>query len=153
MTEVSIRLLDTSEREQAIALSLDVFMECGAADFDEEGLETFKSFIFDNRLMDELTLFGAFDATKLVGVLGTKNEGKHISLFFIRPAYHRKNIGRQLFLRAFGEKVSEELTVNSSSYAVPFYQKMGFEKLGEAQVYHGLKSIPMRRRGECPAAE
>lgn len=150
MTDVLIRMLDTNERDQAIALSLDVFIRCGAADFNEEGLDTFKSFIFNNQLMDELTLYGTFDATGLVGILGTKNGGKHISLFFIRLAYQRKSIGRQLFTKVFGEEpVQEELTVNSSSYAVPFYQNMGFEILGEAQIYHGLKSIPMRWKGVC----
>lgn len=153
MTDVTIRMLDTDERREAVALSLEVFVRCGAADFDEEGLETFKSFVFNDRLMEELTLYGAFDKKNLVGVLGTKNGGKHISLFFISPAYHRKNIGRRLFVQALKEENKGEWTVNSSSYAVPFYQKMGFEVVGEAQVYHGLKSIPMRRRGECRIAE
>lgn len=29
--------------------------------------------------------------------MGTKNEGKHISLFFIKKEFHRKGIGKQLF--------------------------------------------------------
>lgn len=51
-----IRKLAKTEYPQAIELSLAVFTECGKADYDEEGLETFKSFIGNEQLMDELTI-------------------------------------------------------------------------------------------------
>ncbi|MEI3074387.1 MAG: GNAT family N-acetyltransferase [Phocaeicola vulgatus] len=38
-----------------------------------------------------------------------------------------------------------ETTVNSSTYAIPFYQSLGFAVVGEKQNYHGLCSTPMRR--------
>ena len=31
--------------------------------------------------MNELCIYGAFEENKLIGIMGTKNEGKHISLF------------------------------------------------------------------------
>ena len=78
-------------------------------------------------------------------VMAVKDEGKHISLFFIRKEYHRKGIGRRLF-DAFIEEISvPEMTVNSSTYAVPFYKSLGFEQVQEPQITNGLKYVPMKR--------
>lgn len=144
-----IRKLDHTEIPQAIALSLEIFTLCGTEDFNEEGLETFKSFIHNESLMNELILYGAFNSReKLTGIIETKNNGKHISLFFIRKEYHRKGIGKQLFNYAIQHSPAPEITVNSSTYGVPFYQSLGFEIMGEVQECHGLKSIPMKRIAE-----
>lgn len=140
-----IRKLEQREYDEAVRLSLDVFMECGKADFDEEGLEVFKSFVFDPRRIAELVMYGAFEEGRLIGVIGTKNEGKHISLFFIDKAYHRKGWGKQLFNAAMQGNPEQAITVNSSTYAVPFYRRLGFEVLADPQNYHGLISVPMRR--------
>ena len=93
-----IRKLDKTEYALATSLALEVYIQCGAEDFDEEGLNSFKSFISNEQLMNELVIYGAFEDKNLVGIMGTKNEGKHLSLFFIRNEYHRKGIGRQLSL-------------------------------------------------------
>lgn len=140
-----IRKIEKNEYDEAIRLSLQVFEQCGKADFDEEGLETFKHFIYDEKLMSELALYGAFEAEKLVGVLGTKKQSTHISLFFIRPEHHRKGLGKALFDYATTDCPAVEMTVNSSTYAVPFYQSLGFAVIHEKQTYHGLSSVPMRR--------
>lgn len=140
---MNIRQLDNLEYDQAVDLSLSVFMECGAADFDINGLETFKSFIYNTDLMNELTIFGAFDDNVLIGIIGTKNSGAHISLFFISPEYHRKGLGRKLFDFAYTNQTEKEITVNSSSYAVKFYESLGFSKKAGEQVTNGLKYTPM----------
>lgn len=44
--------------------------------------------------MNELIIYGAFEQNKLIGILGIKNNRKHISLFFIQPEHHRKGIGK-----------------------------------------------------------
>ena len=92
-----IRKLDKTEYDRATSLALEVYIQCGAEDFDEEGLNSFKSFIFSEQLMNEIVIYGAFDNENLVGIMGTKNEGKHLSLFFIGKEHHRKGIGKQLF--------------------------------------------------------
>ena len=112
---MEIRQLPANEYDKALDLSLDVFIECGRKDFDEEGLETFKNFIYNKQLVNELTFYGAFDGESLIGVIATKNEGKHISLFFIKPSYHRRGIGKQLFKTAILNQPVSEMTVNSSS--------------------------------------
>ena len=69
---MEIRQLPANEYDKALDLSLDVFIECGRKDFDEEGLETFKNFIYNKQLVNELTFYGAFDGETLIGVIATK---------------------------------------------------------------------------------
>ena len=138
---ISVRRLDLSEYKEAASLSLEIYLQTGEEDFDEQGLETFKSFVNDEAMINSLVIYGAFDEARLVGVMAVKDEGKHISLFFIREEYHRKGIGRRLF----EETSVPEMTVNSSTYAVPFYKSLGFEQVQEPQITNGLKYVPMKR--------
>lgn len=140
---MNIRQLDNQEYDKAIMLSLDVFTKCGTADFDFNGLEIFKKFINNKELMGELTFWGAFDNNELIGVVGTKGNSTHISLFFINPDYHRKGIGRELFDNIYAYPIIEPITVNSSSYAMKFYESLGFSKVSEEQETDGLRYTPM----------
>ncbi|KAA9050586.1 GNAT family N-acetyltransferase [Bacteroides xylanisolvens] len=144
-----IRKLDKTEYALATSLALEVYIQCGAEDFDEEGLNSFKSFISNEQLMNELVIYGAFEDKNLVGIMGTKNEGKHLSLFFIRNEYHRKGIGRQLFNFAINHCPVNEMTVNSSTYAIPFYQSLGFDKIAGKQCTNGITYTPMKFTMSC----
>ena len=53
-----IRKLDKTEYDRATSLALEVYIQCGAEDFDEAGLNSFKSFIFSEQLMNELVIYG-----------------------------------------------------------------------------------------------
>lgn len=145
MKDMDIRKLSHLEYSEAITLSLNVFMECGTADFDAKGLATFKSFVYNKELMDELTIFGAFINNVLIGIIGTKHSAAHISLFFINPNHHRQGIGRKLFDYAYADQAVERITVNSSSYAIGFYESLGFSKAAEEQETDGLRYTPMIR--------
>lgn len=140
-----IRKLQKDEFLLAADLSLGVFMQFGQEDFNAEGLELFKSFVYSDDLMNELVVYGAFDGKELVGILGTKRMGIHISLFFIRKEYQGKGIGRKLFDFALQDNPVKEMTVNSSTYAIGVYQAFGFEKICERQETNGLKYTPMKR--------
>lgn len=142
---MNIRRLNLPEYDKAVALSLEVFTECGTVDFDASGLETFRRFIGNKALMEELTIFGAFDHERLIGVIGTKNGGAHISLFFIASEFQCKNVGRKLFAYAYTDQATEQITVNSSSRAVEFYESLGFSKTAEEQETNGLRYTPMAR--------
>lgn len=141
----NIRPLVKEEYDHAIRLSLQVFLTTGKEDFTEEGLEVFKSAIFDEKWVNELTIYGNFYQNELTGIIALKNQNKHISLFFILPEYHKQGIGKALFQYATSACPAVEMTVNSSTYAIPFYQSLGFAVIGEKQTYHGLSSTPMRR--------
>ena len=140
----NIRQLTKDEYPKAIELSWQVFTITGKEDFNNEGLEFFKSFIYNKKCINEIIFYGSFDNEALTGILGIKSNGKHISLFFIKPEYHRHGLGKKLFHYASTLHPSIETTVNSSTYAIPFYQSLGFAVVGEKQNYHGLCSTPMR---------
>lgn len=143
--QVNIRPLQKEELADAIRLSLDTFMECGKNDYDDNGLEVFKSFIHDEGKLAELYFIGAFHGERLIGVLAFHQRDKHISLFFVHSDYHRRGIGRDLFSVLSNAEEHSVMTVNSSTYAVSFYESLGFKKLGVAQSYYGLVSVPMKR--------
>ena len=114
-----IRKLMKEEYKNAINLSYQVCIECGINDFTEEGIETFKSFVYDTSLMNTLDIYGAFDNHLLIG----------ISLF----DYMMSNCNFTY------------ITVNSSTYAETFYTSLGFKKVGKKEINKGIVSIPMKR--------
>lgn len=89
----NIRQLTKDEYPKAIELSWQVFTITGKEDFNNEGLEFFKSFIYNKKCINEIIFYGSFDNEALTGILGIKSNGKHISLFFIKPEYHRHGLG------------------------------------------------------------
>ena len=95
---MQIRQLQVNEYDRALTLSLDVFIQCGKNDFDEEGLETFKSFIYNKDLVNELTIYGAFEGESLIGLIATKNEGKAYFLI-LHHAYVSWKRYRQTIIR------------------------------------------------------
>ena len=138
-----IRKLMKEEYKNAINLSYQVCMECGISDFTEEGIETFKSFIYEAPLMNELDLYGAFNSDLLIGVIGINQRKQHISLFFVKPEYHRQGIGKSLFYHMMNDANFTKITVNSSTYGEAFYKHLGFKKVGKKETYKGITSIPM----------
>ena len=98
-----IRKLMKEEYKNAINLSYQVCIECGINDFTEEGIETFKSFVYDTSLMNTLDIYGAFDNHLLIGIIGVHRERQHISLFFVLSHYHRQGIGKSNFVQALVE--------------------------------------------------
>lgn len=141
---MEIRRLNETERTLAIALSLDVFTTCGNADYNEEGLETFKRFIYDDKRIGQLVFWGAFAASdKIVGILAVNEKESHLSLFFILPDFHRRGVGKALFEAMTSEYPPRLLTVNASTAALPFYKRLGFCQLNTPQCNHGLVSVPM----------
>ena len=75
-------------------------------------------------------------------VSGNKNENNHISLFFIKPEHHRKGIGKKLFNYIMADNPALKMTVNSSSYAVPFYKSLSGLRKSAKQCINGLTFFP-----------
>lgn len=138
-----IRKLTKDEYRNAADLSYKVCMESGINDFTQEGIETFKSFIYNISLMNELDLYGAFDNNLLIGVVGINRKRQHISLFFIQQEYHRQGIGKSLFYYMMNDCNFTKISVNSSTYGELFYKSLGFKKVSEKELNKGITSIPM----------
>ena len=71
-------------------------------------------------------------------------------LFAVRPlkaeetgaAYHRRGVGTGLFER-LREDFPGALTVNSSPFGLPFYERLGFTALSGEQTVNGIRFTPM----------
>ncbi len=141
---MTIKELSEPDKIDAMNLVWSVFLEFEAPDYEEGGIRTFNNFINDESVIHGLLMYGAYEQKNLVGVIATRNEGNHISLFFVHSKYHRQGIGRRLFEVAVKNSTSEIITVNSSPYAVAVYHKLGFIDTGAEQTQDGMRFTPMR---------
>ncbi|WP_050698945.1 GNAT family N-acetyltransferase [Anaeromassilibacillus senegalensis] len=138
-----MNIKELSKEEICFALELvwEVFLEFEAPDYSQEGIEEFHHFIQNEKEMDKLRFFGAFQETFLLGVLAMRQT--HICLLFVKKEFHRKGIAKSLFQAVLEQIKSETITVNSAPYAVEIYQKLGFLPAGPEQTTNGIRSTSM----------
>ena len=141
---MEIRQLTDNEKLDAMPLVWEVFTEFEAPDYRQEGVDTFKAYIEDAHTIRALEIYGAFDEQKLIGVLALRNNGSHISLFFVDRRYHRQGVGRKLYETFLQNCKASTITVNSSPYAHEVYRKLGFEDTDGEQTVNGIRFFPMR---------
>lgn len=126
------------------SLVTKVFMEFEAPDYSEEGIKVFFDTAINNvDFMNSLDIYGAFEGNTIIGVIATRDNGKHIALFFVDGKYHRQGIGRTLFDTILENSLSNEITVNSSPYAKEVYHRLGFQDTDAEQTITGIRFIPM----------
>lgn len=73
----------------------------------------------------------------------------HLFHLFVAPAWQRQGVATLLWqdLAARAQQTSRRrpFTVNATPYAVPFYERMGFEVAGQRVETRGVAFIPMTR--------
>ena len=139
----------------ALDLVWETFMKYEAPDYGEMGIATFRHFVTYSNMVEkvnqgEMTFWGCYIGRLLVGVLALRS-GPHISLLFVRDKCHHRGVATSLMQVAVsyvleGKPKIPAVTVNSSPYAVGFYEAMGFEALGPERRENGIKFTSMRRR-------
>ena len=142
-TSIEVRPLVQADLPQALALVERVFMAFEAPEYSTEGIQTFLSFLQDADALAALRFYGALHNGTPVGVLATRG-GSHIALFFVEPCFQRQGVGRALFFAARATCKTDEMTVNSSPYAVEIYRRLGFSPLSDEQVRDGIRFTPMQ---------
>lgn len=140
---MNIKKIDKNNTEEALLLVQRVFNTFEAPDYSEEGVVEFHRSIRDKDYLAQLTMYGAFNKDKLTGVIASGNGGSHIALFFVDGRFHRQGTGRRLFEELLKDCRSGRITVNSSPYAVPVYQKLGFKCTDNEQSVKGIRFTPM----------
>lgn len=136
--------------KEAMALVWRVFQQFESPDYVPEGIETFRRFIncgdmAERQRTGEYTFWCARTDGTLAGVLGLR-EPAHVSLLFVDAPYHRRGTATRLMEKAVRNAVSrgaEEMTVNSSPYAVGFYRRFGFIDDSGEQTRDGIRFTPM----------
>lgn len=141
-----IRRVLPDDYPYALGVVLHVFLQYDAPDYPEHGVQTFKSAITDQAYLNSIEMWAAYSDERIVGVIALRNNGHHIALLFVDGVHHHKGIGRSLFEMARNYSDSEIITVNSSPYAVEFYQHLGFIADGPEQNTDGMRYTPMTYR-------
>lgn len=149
-----IRKVNPNEVDEALELALEVFLEFEAPDYKPQGVETFKGFIGDEKIIQgfksgRCPMFAAFENGKMAGLIGMRENKTHINLVFVKKEYQHKGIATELFRYLLSELRREnpalsEITLNSSPYGVPFYLRLGFAPQSGELEEDGIRYTPMK---------
>ncbi|MBO5178799.1 MAG: GNAT family N-acetyltransferase [Clostridia bacterium] len=139
---MEIRKIEEKEMQNAVNLSLKVFLEYEAPDYSEEGVREFEKTINDKEWILEKEIIGAFENNRLIGLIAIKNYN-HIALFFVDSDYQGKGIGKKLFQEICKLNNCGYYTVNSSPYAKSIYEHLGFKCTSEEKCVNGMRFYPM----------
>ena len=150
-TVFTIRQTKPGEEVPVCNLVARSFNEFIAPEFSEEGIEEFFKYAnpreFKKRSESGYFSMIAESESTIVGVIEINNS-RHISMLFVEKDHHKKGIAKNLIKNSFEELRAEKkqidaITVNSSRYAVPFYEKLGFLQYEEEKTIYGVIHIPM----------
>jgi ribosomal protein S18 acetylase RimI-like enzyme len=98
-------------------------------------------------LSSEYRYHVAEDEGSIVGVVATR-DNKHLYHLFVAESHQRRGLARVLWCVAWEACVVAgnpgEFTVNSSQYALPFYEKLGFIQVGLEENHEGVVYTPMK---------
>ncbi|WP_339121887.1 GNAT family N-acetyltransferase [Fusobacterium nucleatum] len=141
---IEIRQLLNKEKDEALLFVKRVYIESKDESYSEQGIETFCNFVNNKEMTKLFKVYGAFEDNILKGIIATDRRKRHISLFFVDKVSQGKGIGKELMKVVVNNNENSYITVNSSRYGVPIYEKLGFVKMEEEKERDGLKFTPMK---------
>ena len=141
---IEIRQLLNNKKDEALLFAKTVYIESKDESYSEQGIETFCNFVNNKEITKSFKVYGAFEDNVLKGLIATDSQKRHICLFFVDKSSQGKGIGKELMRVVVNNNENSYITVNSSRYAVPIYEKLGFIKMEEEKEQDGLKFTPMK---------
>ena len=141
---IEIKQLVDNEKDEALLFAKRVYIECEDESYSEQGIETFCNFVDNKKITKSFKVYGAFEDDILKGLIATDRRKRHINLFFVGKDSQGKGIGKKLMNIVVNNNENSYITVNSSRYGVPIYEKLGFIKMEEEKEQDGLKFTPMK---------
>ncbi len=149
MKSIVFREMQTGEEQIVCDLVTKVFNEFVAPDYGDDGVETFLKFANHRAMRERMQLDGfvilAYKGDTLVGMLEFYLPDR-IAMLFV--TVRRQGIAKELLSHAINKARAlnsslTKVTVHSSPYAEPIYQKLGFIKTGDIATENGITYIPM----------
>ena len=156
MSEIRYRLMKPDDADAVSVLVLSSFEEYIASEYTPLGLKEFRKYVsaeaLKERIVQDHFVVVASTDDGLAGMLEMR-QNNHVVLLFVDKAFHRKGVARALLDHALGEARrrqpdGEHVTVSSSRYGVPAYEKIGFRQTGPERAVNGIVFIPMAMRME-----
>ena len=141
---IEIRQLLNNKKDKALLFAKKVYIESKDESYSEQGIETFCNFVNNKKITKSFKVYGAFENDILKGLIATDSQKRHICLFFVDKVSQGKGIGKELMRVVVNNNENSYITVNSSRYGVPIYEKLGFKKIEEEKKQDGLKFTPMK---------
>ena len=141
---IEIRQSLNNKKDEALLFAKKVYIECKDESYSEQGIETFCNFVNNKEITKSFKVYGAFEDKTLKGLIATDSQKRHICLFFVNKVSQGKGIGKELMRVVVNDNENSYITVNSSRYGVPIYEKLGFVKMEEEKERDGLKFTPMK---------
>lgn len=150
MENIQIGIAAAEDWEAAMEVAWKTFLKYEAPVYGQKGTDSFLDFISGESLY-KMFLIGEYGTVvakigkTVIGVASIRSKN-HISLLFVDEKYHRKGIGKALLQKLQEEYLPKDnpyLSVNASPYGVPFYEKIGFIKVGSMQEADGITFQPM----------
>ena len=141
---IEVKQLLNNEKDEALLFAKRVFIESEDDSYTKKGIETFCNFVDNKKITKSFKVYGAFEDNVLKGIIATDRRKRHISLFFVDKVSQGKGIGKELMKVVINNNENSYITVNSSRYGVPIYEKLGFVKTEEEKEQDGLKFTPMK---------
>ena len=151
---IDYHLMRPHEAELTSKMILRSFNKFNAAELAPAGVELMLDYVspaaLKKRQHQNHLLFVAVEAGKVVGMAETRNHTL-LSLLYVDPEHLQRAIARELWDRVKlmckqAKPGLSEILVESSSYAQPIYEKLGFKNSGEALVKNGIPIQPMTYR-------
>lgn len=149
--EITVEIVKNEDIDKGIALAEQVFDIYEAPEFTEEGVQSFKDFIYGANMermreKGDIIFWNAYCDGVLAGTCALR-DSRHISLLFVHGDFHRQGIGRMLMDAAceyaLGKYGQKRITVNSSPYGVQFYTAYGFRPVDMERITDGIRYTPM----------
>jgi GNAT superfamily N-acetyltransferase len=151
MSAIVYRPMTPADTDAASQLILDSFGEFIAGDYSDEGRAEFTRHVQPEALVDRArsnhVVLMAMAGERPAGVIELR-DNDHVSLLFVNSGFQRQGIARELLARALSvarpaKPGLDRVTVNSSRFGVPIYEKLGFRQTGPERSVNGIVFIPM----------
>jgi ribosomal protein S18 acetylase RimI-like enzyme len=146
-TPLLYRQMEPGEVTAVYDVVARVFDKFVAPDYSAEGVQEFLKYARGLGGRSNHFVLLAVSQGTVAGMIEVRNN-EHISMLFVASEYQGRGISRALIDCALDSCRRDKpglvsVTVNSSPYAVPIYEKLGFHATGPEQAIHGLRFTPM----------
>ncbi len=155
--ELTIDIAEPEDADQLFALVERVAEVMVSSDFTTGGAEEFfkavRMIVYDRP--EGHTLLVAKRAGTVVGMIDVRDH-YHICLFFVDLPHQHRGVGRLLFDEVRLRTPKGGTTyyeVNSSLYAVPIYEKLGFRKISGVRLRNGIRFVELIWGEQAVAAQ